>query len=1289
MQKIFIKLLLISLSVVLQADTSKLFGAEFKDMHRLNWSTAGSGLRAFAGKYQVPVLNNGVMKDTADFGLPFFIYKRPLNNINILNVAIRVVNERNNAGIVLPQNSVSENYRLSWYVTTEKKVSYINIMVLPMRNSFGQYTLIDQFETIITYNNTAPTMAQQQKTGYATESVLATGTWLKYYIRQTGVQRITAAMLRQQGIDPASIDPRTIKIYGNGPGMLPKPNSEFRIDDLRENAIVITGESDGRFDEGDEIFFYGKSQQDVWVYDSVTNTYAHSLNIFTDETAYFLTFGGSPGKRIATIGPVTSTRTTQSYDQLYYHERENTNLIRSGQRFMGEEFGRTLTHSFTVNMGNVIAEDGIFVRSSVAARSFIASSLRMNINGQLAIQHNIPAVGSIYFARFASDADGLKTTTIPSATSTVNVSYTYQQSAPSSIAWLDYFELQTRNRLQFGNGQFLIRDKESVRNGGVTRYEISTSATDMNVWDVTVPGLVNRLTIENTGSGIAFSALGDTLRQFIVFNGDYITPTFAGRVNNQNLHGKPIPDLVIVTPEIFWGEATRLANHHQTVSGLKVLMVTPDQIYNEFSSGVADITAIRDMMRMFYKRASQPSELPKALLMFGRASYDYKNRIRNNTNFAPTYQSWESFDPVRTYCSDDFYGLLDDNEGMWDSPIDFGWNGVKESIDIAIGRFPANDPTHAAILVNKTIQYQTNPEWGDWMNRMVFVADDEDFGIHESQANSLADYARNNFKYHNVQKIFIDAYPEVAVAGGVRNPQANADIVRSLERGCLIFNYTGHGGEVGLASERIFMVEDINRLSNGGRLSLMITATCEFSRFDDPERVAAGELTLLNPNGGSAALFTTVRLVNSGSNFALNNFLLQRIGLDSIALYQAPKMLGEIMRLTKNDYSWSDKNERNFTLLGDPCMYLVVPQKRIQIQTVNQKSIASGEADTLKAFSKVTITGIVTELNGSPITNFAGEIFPTVFDKVSTYTTIRNNPESYSAAPFSFQMQNNVIHRGRASVTNGAFTFSFIVPKDISYEFGFGRITCFGNNNSVAAMGYNNSIVVGGTADSIANDNMGPNVRIFMNDEKFANGGLTNQDPMLIAKLRDDNGINITGRGIGRDITAVLNKQHNDAIVLNDFYQSKLDSYQEGEVRYRMKSLEAGKYTLTVGAWDAFNNYGENNIEFVVATDDNLALKHVLNYPNPFTTFTTFHFDHNKPGVPIQVMIQIYTIGGKLIKTLRTETVTAGNHFDQLNWDGRDEYGDALAKGVYIYKVRLKSQDGKSADEFQKLVILN
>jgi hypothetical protein len=1274
------------LGLLLFVMNSSVWAVEAVISVKLNWSVIPSYYTNGVTYSPFYTFENAGMNYVKSKALPVFVQNIPLTGAQ--NVTVSIKNEKSEEiGITQPfqdKKEIGTEFSVTYTIGYIQKRPYAIVQVIPVRQNNGKIEKLTQFELVVNSAGSFSNAGTFQKKAFAQNSILSQGSWLKMNISQTGVYSINKQYLIDAGINIDALDPRTIKIYGNGAGMLPQECSVARIDDLAENAIVVEGESDGVFNDNDRILFYARAQKDVWKYNAQTSRYEHQTNIYSDITSYFITYGGITGKRIENAAPVgTANVQVNQFDRLYVHEVEKSNLIKSGRRWFGEEFNRVNTYSFQVDMGSVKTSEPMYVRSSVAAHSYAPSTFRLTVNNGVVINHSMPSVVADFELPYASDADN--NTTLAVSNGIVNVKYDYISQVLGSIGWLDYFELQTRNTLAQNNPQFTFRDARSVDPLNIAEYTIS-AGVGLNIWDVTIPGSIKKCAVSFNGTSNKFTCLADTLREFISFDGSsFITPPAPVKVSNQNLHGLPAADLFIVTHPQFLSEAQTLASFHENKSGLRVNVVTTSQIYNEFSSGVQDLTAIRDFMRMFYKRAASPQDLPKYLTLFGRASYDFKSRIADNTNYVPTYESVESFNPVGSYNSDDFLGLLDDNEGIWDTPEDLqNWGNKEEFLDIAIGRLPAQNNSQAQIMINKIMDYVNNPVYSDWKTKLVFVADDEDGNIHQNQADIMANNAITNFKNYNVKKIFSDAFKEENTSGGARNPLAQQEIVNSVQQGAMIINYTGHGGEIGWASERILNTDDIQRWTNGGKLPLFVTATCEFSRFDDPSRTSAGEMVLLNANGGGIALFTTVRLVSSGSNFALNTFFYNNIGLDSASAFNK-KRLGEILRLTKNNYSWNDKNERNFTLLGDPAIYLAYPVNRVQTTAINTQNI-SQIPDTLKAFAKVTITGRVVDLYNNPVANYNGVVYPTVYDKRSLYKTVGNNAGS---PPATFSMQNNVIYRGKASVINGVFSFTFVVPKDISYEIGYGKISYAADNGTTDAIGNFQNIIVGGTADSILTDNNGPEIKLFLNDEKFVYGGITSENPLLIIKLKDANGINITGRGVGRDIAMVVNNDVTKNTSLNEYYQAKIDSYQEGEVRYPMKDMPQGKNMLKTRAYDIYNNSSDAMLEFVVATSAEVALQHVLNYPNPFTTNTTFHFDHNKAGEAITVQVQIFTITGKLIKTLQTETATTGSHFDQLSWDGRDDYGDNIGKGAYIYRVKVKSQSGKSAEQLQKLVILN
>ncbi len=1183
----------------------------------------------------------------------------------------------------LLQDKLKSDYQISYSVATEKGRFKLLYRIVPLKKSGSAILKLEKFYLSITYGRQQNGFSTNKKQSYASQSVLATGDWIKIGTTQNGMYRIDYATLRTLGINPDNIDPRNLKLFGHGAGMLPQANASQRIDDLKEIAIRIQGENDGKFNPGDFLLFYGESQTNQWQYNPTTQNYTFQSNLYSDTTYYFLTYANSPGLRITSTPSLTGENATvNSYTHLQFYNNEKTNLTKSGKVWVGEEFDRVTQQNFNISIPNLILSEPIKIRSSVTSRSFVPSAFDIKANGTTILTQNMGLVNPGYEQPYTS---GLKIdqTSFTSNSANFILNYTYNKPSSGSVAWLDFFEIQAKSTLRNLGGNFIYKDASNIGSNKITRYEIGSNR-NLFVLDVTDPLRPFQIEGTFTNNTYSFTCATDSLKTFAVYDGsNFLQVSNFGKIANQNLHGLSIPDGFIISHPSFLTEANRLAEHHRKKDNLKIHVINIHDIYNEFSAGSQDLCAIRDFLRMFYKRANSTDEMPKYVALFGRASFDYKYRINPNSNFIPTFESMESFSPTNSYCSDDFLGLLDDNEGKWD----MGSN-LNELLDIGIGRIPVSSAAEAAQMVDKFIAYTEAESFGPWRNKIVFTADDEDGNIHQTQADNLANTLANKYPEYNIDKIYLDAYKKESTAGGARFPDAQKAFNNAIQNGCLIFNYTGHGGEVGLTAERVLGIDDINKWtnglkSNGVKLPLFLTATCEFSRFDDPYRVSAGELVLLNPIGGGIGLFTTVRLVYSGQNEILNRKFYEQIGFDSIA-QQNPPRLGDVARRAKNAYA--DLNTRNFTLLGNPFLQLAYGKYQVNTSQINEVPIQDFQ-DTLKALKKFEIKGIITNLQGQIISGFNGTIYPIVFDKFANYSTMGNTPNT--STPMPFTMQNNVLYRGKSTVSNGKFSFSFVVPKDIAYEYGFGKISYYAHDATTDAKGFTNTILIGGTADSTDLDTKGPEITLFLNDDKFVNGGITNENPRLIARLFDENGINTTGRGIGRDLIYVLNNNQTQAVVVNDFYQATLNSYQSGEINVPITGLPAGKHQLKFRAYDVYNNVSESTIDFEVKSVAKPSIERLINYPNPFNNLTTFHFDHNLNGQSMQVMIQIFTVNGKLVKSLFAEQNGEGAHFDQLSWDGKDEYGDKLANGVYIYKCKVKSAGNKTTEKTEKLVILN
>jgi hypothetical protein len=1249
--------------------------SEDEVIHVLNFSTAQYA--ASDGLLPRHYQDIGITGDENDIAVSFFNTSyEPLSDAELA---------------LLKNASVPQEIALRSGISYVRKQKKGSVSFIPLRKNAttGKIEKLVSYDLLVSARDNGTPNAPVSSVALKLNSVLKSGKWYKIAVAKDGAYKISYNFLKQLGMDPETVNPKNIRIYGNGGGMLPKFNAAARADDLLENAIVVEGENDGVFNKEDYILFYGQSPH-RWKYNkSAVPVFQHIPHLFSDSTYYFINADLGPGKRISAqvSSTLPVTHMVTSFDDYAVHENDNKNLINSGNKWFGEFYDHISSYDFSFHFP-FIESTPVAVKVSMAGRysdtsiyyaSCQSGSVSFFTSGVHRYTYADLGSGSFYFNPVTPDFS-------------VNVT----KKTEAAIAWLDYIEVHVRRKLVMTGDQLAFRDINSVGVGNRAGYSLSVNAP-VHIWDVTDPSNV-LMQDATTGNTIQFVLPADSLKEFLAYTGQsFLTPGIYGAVENQNLHAIPNKDFVIVTHPDFLPQAQELAAIHEREDKLSTIVVTPQQIYNEFSSGAQDITAIRDFVRMFYNRANNASELPKYLLLVGDGSYDNKKQTQGNTNFIPTHQSDTSTDLTTSFVSDDYYGVLDNKEGVF-LPDSY------EAIDIGIGRFPVKSKAEAQVAINKIIQYmktgaapttanngcstnQSTP-FGDWRNTVCLVADDDDMNLHLEDAEKLSDIMTKSYKTYNLDKIYLDAYKQESTPGGERYPDVNAAIDKRMEKGCLIFNYTGHGGEVGLAHERIVDISMINKWSNSNNLPLFFTATCEFSRYDDPARTSAGEYVFLNPRGGAIALFTTVRLVYASFNSALNQSFMNaafKPGTNEVI------RLGDIFQRMKSESINLNLNSRNFSMLGDPALRLSLPAYDIVTDSVNNSTVTAGSTDTLKGLSLVTIAGHL-ETNGTAMTNYNGVLYPTVFNKVQYHTTLSNNPpdpSTSSGSPaYTFPLQKNVLYKGKASVTNGRFKYEFIVPKDIGYQYGVGRISYYAENGKEDANGYYDKIIVGGINDSAATDHKGPEISLYMNDVKFISGGTTSESPDLFAILNDANGINTVGNSIGHDIIAILDANTDHSIVLNDYYQADLNSYQSGTIRYQFKNLPEGKHTLSLKAWDVYNNSSLATTEFVVSPSAELLLNHVLNYPNPFTTRTQFFFEHNQCCQLLNVQLQVFTISGKLVKNISKYVQAEGYRSDPIEWDGRDDFGDRIGRGVYIYRLRVRNSKGATAEKYEKLVIL-
>lgn len=1106
---------------------------------------------------------------------------------------------------------------------------------------------------------------------YAPNSVLATGTWYQMGVVREGMYKVTATALSQTGLLSGNVSSNAIRLFGNGGAMLPENNREPRADDLLENAIEMVDGGDGIFNGTDYFLFYAPGPH-PWIRDTVTGLWQHQTNLYSDTAYYYVTIGGV-GRRI-TVQPAqpNPTVTIREMDDRFYQENELENLLSSGKTWLGNKLGSQPGQSTTTNISLPFTllntQQPITLVSRFAARSVGASvTFRILQQNQTVQEQILPAVSGQFLDTYAS-ISRQTAQFLPAAGNNISLQIQMLSSNTAATGWIDWIEVFARRQLAFsGNQTLFFRDSRTVGAGLVAAFELQQVplGTAVVVWDVSNAANPVKMNTSLSGTQVRWVNDAFTLKEYAAgLISSLPEPVLLGKIANQDLHNSAPVQMLIVTHASLLNEARRLAAYHETNDRITAKIVTAQQIYHEFGGGNPDPSAIRDFVKMYYDKAgSNVRRRPAYLLLLGTGSFDYKNKKSAGGNWVPVYESVESLEPLRTYTSDDYFGLLDDTE-------DFMAMRPSDALDIAIGRLPAGSVEDATTMVNKIIRYQQPVSQGAWRMQAVFIADDRDNNLHFNDAQQITLTAAKANPLLNLQKVYLDAFPVVSGSGGDRYPQVNETIVNQCFRGALVVNYTGHGNYLRLADEAVFTAEEVKRCNNPNRLPLFITASCDFAPHDNPSVVSLGDRVLRNDSTGGIALLTTTRPVFAYSNLQMNDQYL-KVGMqrDGLGNYLS---LGNSVLLAKNNLlstTGDVLNNRKFTLLGDPALTLAFPKKNIRLTRINGKPVSG--SDTLKALGNYSCEGEITEQNGTLLSQFTGLVELSLYDQPQQLKTLGNRNGS---TPAVYNQQSAVIFRGTASVRGGRFTINFVVPKDISYAVGKARFSMYATSGTEDAGGVDTSVWIGGALPAAGKDEEGPSIRLFLHDTTFRDGGLTNETPVLLALLADSSGINTSGNGIGHDITAVLDDNTRNSWVLNDYFLADVDSYRRGKLYFQLPELTEGMHRIRLKAWDIANNSSEKTLEFFVKKQDKLVLGKVMNYPNPFTAGTTFSVEHNRPGVPMRLQITLYDMMGRQVQQIQQTIQSSGSRNIQVQWNGEGASGAKLAKGIYIYHLKLISE---------------
>lgn len=1192
--------------------------------------------------------------------LPYFTQIIPLENNQEIDLVVlkNIVlgdftsNEKNlinnTSATILDSGKVDVRY------LTERKEKKALFYFLPIIKDKGVLKKVVSFD--IEYNiNTTPTSILRSATisglhSFASNSVLKTGKWVKIEVSQTGIHKISYADLVNWGIP----NPANAHIFGYGGAMLPEDFNQSKLDDLPQVAVWKEKGVDGIFNAGDYLLFYAQGPTS-WNYYTSKSEFLRTINPYSFYGYYFISSDVGVEKTIdaqpAIVG--TSTVAVTKFQDYQLHEIEAGNIIHSGKEWYGEEFSSTPEYTFPFVFSNLDLTQNVKVTVDAAANATQVTTMSAFLN-------NVSLGANLSFSLVGGYDGATKKNTTYSALSssaTLNIKLRYNNTSIGK-AWLNYVSVNAYRNLIMVGSSMAFRNPDIVTTGQLAEYTLSGNA-GLVVWDITEPENTKQIPATYTPGQYTFLDSAEVLKEYIAVNpgGSFLAPQLVGEIDNQDIHNLPQMDMVIITHPDYYLQAETLAQKHRTKDGISVITLTPHQIFNEFSSGTPDATAFRWIMKMFYDRATSSADAPKYLLLFGDGTYD--NRIIDSKNEEVhkilTYQASNSLNEIDSYVTDDYFGLLDDTEGI---SVKFG------QIDIGIGRFPVSAEQQANDVVAKITTYIDNTQKGYWKNRLVYIADDDDNVMHTGQSDQLADYIQTTYPSFQPKRLFLDSYIQENSASGESYPLAKENYMNLVNSGVLLVNYTGHGSIEGLANEKIISRNDIAGMYNK-KLPLFVTASCSFSRYDDTES-SAGEDMFLNNHGGAIGLFSTSRTVFAYNNFELNKeFNKYILKIEN----NKPLALGEIMRRTKNG-KVGDENRLSFVLLADPALILPIPLNRVVITDISSNS--NVVADTIKALSTVTVTGEIQSPDLVFLSQFNGEVTAVVFDKEMEVKTMGNEGDSI----YSYQDRINILFNGKTNVVNGQFTLNFMVPKDIAYNYDFGRINlyAFDQTNDLEAQGYFEDFYIGGSKSDFVFENEGPLIDMYVNSPEFKNGETVDTTPVFTANVSDINGINAVGGGIGHDLLLTLNDDPNATFVLNDYYETSLGDFRSGKLVYEIPQLEDGSYTLTFRAWDLLNNSSTESLNFKVKTGVEPTLYSFYAAPNPAETYVRFIFKHNQPQSEMKIKLYVYNLTGELLWNAE-QTVYAEENSAEINWDLTTQSGRRLSRGLYLYTIYVESEE--------------
>ena len=1081
-------------------------------------------------------------------------------------------------------------------------------------------------------------------------SVLADHTWYKVGVTEDGVYGLDYATLQSSGIDMSQLDPSQIRMYGNVQGPLPEANADERYDDLTEIAIQVTGADDGSFDEGDRILFYG--QGPVRLTWSLENHYSYERNPYSDTVYYFLCIDGGEGLRIgeqASAPTQASSVRIDKYPDCLYHEREELSPYASGRVWFGDLFSRSDgPKEFQMDLTGLRTLHGLWVETNVMGRCKPAAYFNVSVNDEMLVEHKmIDKFGEREYGKMLS-ISGLA----HPQSEQVTLRYEFEPGEGNPMFFIDYFALTFWRELRYRPGGMTFRIVPVLLFSEIRKVAMAGVTGATVCWDVTDPLHPFRQLTQWEEGGAFFGVEGFEGHVYHLFApADVKTVASCRRIPNQNLHGLDDAELLIIAPRVFWEQAQAFASFHTERDGMNCVVVDVDEIYNEFSTGMVDPTALRDMIRMLYLRSEGRLQY---VLLLGKGTHDFRNVKDIGNNFVPTYENTGNpCSETASMCSDDYYALMDVNEGL----------NCEGMVDLGVGRIPITTPEQGDAVMRKILHYlDLDATHGDWKNNHLLMADN-DLTLYSTYAEELGSIIDTAWPKATVKKLYLDSYPVVNTPNGPRSPMAHQALQEHFKKGFHAMSYTGHGGVKNLSGEWVLALSDILSLSNYDKLPFIHTATCEFSKFDRPDVISGGELLMLNGNGGAIALLTTVRPTQAITNQSMSKSVSQHF-------YEKPDGLnhrfGDFYRIVKSDPRYYRKSNMVYVLMGDPALRMSYPTHTVKTEQIDGSEI-------------VTVSGSILDPNGEFDPQFNGILEVTLYDQKSQYTSL-----GLSIEPFDYAFYNDVLYEGKVSVVGGRFEMEIPMPAAVSQGEEKTRLSYYAYDSvrKVDANGIYDGYPL--EVPSEAFDNQGPDVRLYWNTPEFESGDKVSPIGTLYADLYDEHGIYHYNVSIGRDIVLRSNLDEFNNKILNDHYEPALDDFRRGRIVLPVGELEDGSYEFSLKVWDTWNNPTE--VEIVMLVDRNTLMAQVKSYPNPFEDEVFFSFVNGELSEELDVQLEVFDMMGRRVALVREHTASVNGEVPLIRWNGRSDAGYALRPGVYTYRLAVTDEAGKTRTVSYRLV---